>query len=193
MGSSDTPQRLAFAVSYDLPVGRGKRFGNSMNRVADAIIGGWKINSFVTFQSGNPISVSMGDFARLSDGRQRPNVSGNPRGADIKAVVDGRGDPNFNFFNVSAFSDPGDQIPGTAPRYFSNLRTDGINNMNTAIFKSFTFREGMYLQLRAEFFNFTNTPRFGRPGEALGSDEFGKINSQINSPRGGQIGLRFVF
>ncbi|PYU87822.1 MAG: hypothetical protein DMG08_27210 [Acidobacteria bacterium] len=193
VGSSDTPQRLAFAVSYDLPVGRAKRFGNNMNRVADAIVGGWKINSFVTFQSGNPISVSMGDFSRLANGRQRPNVSGDPRGVDIKAVVDGRGDPKFNFFNVSAFSDPGDQIPGNAPRYFSKLRTDGINNMNTSIFKSFTFREGMYLQLRAEFFNFTNTPRFGRPGEAFGSDEFGKINSQINSPRSGQMGLRFVF
>ncbi|PYV39843.1 MAG: hypothetical protein DMG09_08205 [Acidobacteria bacterium] len=156
-------------------------------------MGGWKINSFVTFQSGNPISVSMGDFSRLANGRQRPNVSGDPRGVDIKAVVDGRGDPKFNFFNVSAFSDPGDQIPGNAPRYFSKLRTDGINNMNTSIFKSFTFREGMYLQLRAEFFNFTNTPRFGRPGEAFGSDEFGKINSQINSPRSGQMGLRFVF
>jgi hypothetical protein len=192
VGSSDTPQRLAFAVSYDLPVGRGMQFGKNMNRIADAFVGGWKINSFVTFQSGNPVGVIMA-FARLRDGQQRPNVNGDPHGVDIKAVVDGRGDPNFNFFNVSVFSDPGDQIAGNAPRYFSNLRTQGIRNMNASIFKNFTFREGMYLQLRAEFFNFTNTPRFGRPGNSFGSDDFGTINYQANSPRGGQIGLRFVF
>ena len=77
VGSSDTPQRLAFAVSYEVPVGRGRPFGKNMSRAADAIVGGWKINSFVTFQSGNPIAVRM-NTNRLTDGQQRPNVSGDP-------------------------------------------------------------------------------------------------------------------
>ncbi len=192
VGSSDTPHRLAFAVSYDLPFGRGKQFGNNMNRVANGIVGGWKINSFVTLQSGNPTGVHMA-FARLANGAQRPNISGDPTGSDIRSVVDNPGDPSIRFFKESVFSDPGDQIAGSSPRYFSNLRTDGIHNMDTSIFKNFTFREGMYLELRAEFFNFTNTPRFGRPGNEFGSDDFGKINYQINSPRGGQMGIRFVF
>jgi hypothetical protein len=184
----DTPQRLAFAVSYELPVGRGKALGNQMGRALDLMVGGWKLNSFVTFQSGNPVGIHMNE-GRLADGNQRPNVQGDPRGASIRTVVDGNG----NFFNESAFSDPGDQIPGSAPRYFSNLRADGIKNLDFSIFKIFNIREGMYLQLRAEFFNFTNTPRFGMPDTSFGSGDFGLITYQANQSRHGQIGIRFVW
>ena len=59
------------------------------------------------------------DSGRLADGNQRPNVQGDVRGADVLTVVDGNG----NFFNQSAFSDPGDQVPGNAPRYFADLRS----------------------------------------------------------------------
>jgi hypothetical protein len=184
----DTPQRLAFAVSYELPIGRGKPLGGHMSRGLDLAIGGWKLNSFVTFQSGNPVGTHM-DSGRLADGNQRPNVQGNPVGDDIRTVVDNRG----NFFNQSAFSDPGDQVPGNAPRYFSDLRSDGIKNLDFSIFKIFNFREGMYLQLRAEFFNFTNTPRFSMPNTSYGSTDFGLITSQANQSRHGQIGIRFVW
>jgi hypothetical protein len=51
----------------------------------------------------------------------------------------------------------------------------------------------MYLQLRAEFFNFTNTPRFGMPGTSFGSGDFGLITYQANQSRHGQIGIRFVW
>ena len=141
-----------------------------------------------SFQSGNPIAIRM-DFNRLQDGSQRPNVSGDPRGASIQDVVDGNG----NYFNEDALSDPGDQVPGNAPRYFDTVRTQGITNLDFSIFKSFQIREDMRFEVHAEFFNFTNTPRFGRPGYWYGSDDFGKISSMANSPRRGQIGFRFTF
>lgn len=74
----DTPHRLAFAVTYDLPVGKGRPLGRNMNRALDAIVGGWKTNAFVTLQSGTPLGIHMADN-RLADGNQRPNVSGNPK------------------------------------------------------------------------------------------------------------------
>jgi hypothetical protein len=188
VGFSDTPHRFAVAVSYELPLGRGKRFGNNMSRALDYVVGGWKANSFVTFQSGNPIAVRM-DFNRLQDGAQRPNVSGNARGASIQDVVDGKG----NYFNDAAFSDPGDQIPGNAPRYFDDVRTQGIRNLDFSVFKSIQIRENMRLEIHGEFFNFTNTPRFGRPGYFYGADDFGLISSMANGPRRGQIGFRFIY
>ena len=188
VGYSDTPHRFVVAASYDLPFGKGRQFGGNVSRGVDYLIGGWKFNSFVTFQSGNPIAIRM-DFNRLQDGSQRPNVTGDPRGASIQDVVDGKG----NYFNEDALSDPGDQIAGSAPRYFDNVRTQGIKNLDFSIFKSFQIREGMQVAIHAEFFNFTNTPRFGRPGYWYGSDDFGKINSTANGPRRGQIGIRFVF
>ena len=188
VSGTDTPQRLAFAISYELPIGKGKPLGNHVSRALDLAIGGWQLNSFVTFQSGNPIGIHMNE-GRLADGNQRPNVQGDASGPDIRTVVDS----NVSFFNESAFSDPGDQIPGNAPRYFPYLRTEGIKNLDFSIFKTFNIREGMYFQLRAEFFNFTNTPRFGLPGTSFGSGDFGLITYQANSSRHGQIGVRFVW
>ena len=189
ISANDTPHRLALATAYELPVGRGHQFGGSMNRVFDGILGGWKLNSFVTLQSGQPIHVQT-NTQRLFGGVQRPNINGDPRSTyTIKDVVDGTG----RFFNASAFSDPADQTPGTATRYLSNARLSGIRNVDFGIGKSFSIKEGMFLEVRGEFFNATNTPRFGFPNANFGNTNFGRITTQSNSSRRGQIGARFVF
>jgi hypothetical protein len=51
----------------------------------------------------------------------------------------------------------------------------------------------MFLEIRGEFFNAFNTPRFALPNTTFGSDTFGVISNQYNSPRHGQVGFRFVF
>ena len=50
----DVPQRLVIGSILDLPVGRGKAFGSNMSDVTDKVIGGWGINTIITFQSGYP-------------------------------------------------------------------------------------------------------------------------------------------
>jgi hypothetical protein len=189
VGATDTRHRVVLGGSYELPIGRGKALGTGMNRATDALLGGWQVNAFLTLQAGLPIYVNMA-FARLADGSQRPNISGDPRSrASIKDVVDGKD----IFFNLSAFSDPGDQIPGNAPRFNSDLRGDGIGNIDVSLFKNFQILEKMKLQLRAEFFNFTNTPRFYDPNASFGSGSFGTISGQANNPRQAQMGVRFLF
>jgi hypothetical protein len=196
---ADTPQRFVFGWSYELPVGRGKPLGRNMNRVLNTIVGGWQTNGYLTFQSGNPIPIYM-YASRLADGTQRPNLNGNPRSnLSIQDVVDGKG----SYFNASAFSDPGDQKPGNSPRYNPDLREDGLNNLDLSVFKNFKFTERMKLQLRAEFFNFTNTPTFkfdkgifniyGAANTSFGSPNFGIIDSTRNDPRQFQFGIRFLF
>ncbi len=200
IGGSDTPQRIVFGWSYELPIGRGRKLGNNWGKVTNVLIGGWQLNGFVTYQSGNP--VPLYSFNSLADGAQRPNLQGNPRSSlSIHEVVDGKG----NFFNFNpaalecadpaagAICAPAPQQPGNSPRFNPDLRGDSIRRLDLSIFKNFQFRETMKLQVRAEFFNFTNTPRFGFPSSSLGDPAFGTINSQINSPRQAQIGLRFLF
>jgi len=53
--------------------------------------------------------------------------------------------------------------------------------------------EAMKLQIRAEFFNFTNTPRFAIPDTILTDGEFGQVTSTLGSPRHMQFGVRFEF
>ena len=189
ISANDAPHRVAAAVIYELPVGRGRLVGGHMNRGLDALVGGWRVTTFVTLQTGWPIDVRM-NHNLLSDGRQRPNVTGNPcSGASVDAVVN----ETANYFNPSAFSSPGDQVPGNAPRYFSGCRAPGIHTLDFGVGKEFKIRESMRAEVRGEFFNFLNTPRFGGPGVNFGSGSFGTISSQDNTPRHGQIGVRLVF
>ena len=195
VSANDTPQRLTFAVVYDLPVGRGERLGTNMNKVLNGVVGGWRLTPFVTFQSGQPISVNDANQL-LADGNQRPNLIGNPcSGASLDAIANG----TASYFNLSAFSHPADQTPGTGPRYFSNCRVPGITNLDLSIAKQYRIRENMYIEVRGDFFNALNTPRFGAPqsnsadGTGFGADGFGAIFYQENQPRHGQIGIHFVF
>ena len=191
ISANDTPQRLAMAVVYDLPLGRDRWIGSGMNRVLDAVIGGWSVSTLLTEQSGQPLSIYMSS-SRLLDGNQRPNVlcGGHTGiGANRAAVL------QVPFLDANCFADPGDQVPGDAPRYFSGLRTDGIHNLDSNLYKEFTLREGMTLQLRAEVFNAFNTPRFAPPDTFVGDSTFGIVNSTASGyrPRGIQWGVRFEY
>ena len=68
-----------------------------------------------------------------------------------------------------------------------------IHSLDFGISERVQFKESMYLGIRGDFFNALNTPRFAFPDTTFGSDTFGVINSQANSPRHGQFGLRFAF
>jgi len=189
LSSGDAPHRLLWSGGYELPVGRGKRFLRNANGWVNGVVGGWQLNGIVSLQSGQPLNVQMAN-PRLADGGQRPNVTGDPRtNFSIMQVVNGAG----LFFKPNAFSDPGDQVPGNAPRYDGRLRGDGIRNLDASIFKNFGIREGMMVQFRGEFINFTNTPRFNNPNAVFGSPSFGTIFGQYNTPRRIQLGLRFTF
>jgi hypothetical protein len=97
------------------------------------------------------------------------------------------------YLNQDCFADPGDNIPGNAPRYFSNLRGDGIRNMDTSLSKEFKIREGKILQVRAEMFNAFNHQRFAFPDLGSGDGTFGTVISTTNNYRRMQFGARFQF
>ena len=198
ISANDATHRFVLASIADVPVGRNRWIGRDMNRFVDGVVGGWSISTILTFQSGQPLDIAMAQ-PRLADGNQRPNVicpqvsSGISYHQAAANFLNGTG--NASVFNAACFADPGDQTPGNAPRYFSNLRSDGIHNVDLSFSKEFAFRESMKLQLRAEFFNFMNTPRFGFPDLNFGSGTFGDVTSTApgSTPRRTQFGLRFQF
>jgi hypothetical protein len=141
-----------------------------------------------------PLFIGMVN-PQIADGNQRPNVvCANPRTGLSSGTAALTVQP---FLNKDCFVGPDEQQPGNAPRYFSNLRADGIHNIDLSLSKEFVPREGMKLQVRAEFFNFTNTPRFAFPDTFwdLDNDHFGVIDSTADgsSPRRMQLGVRFEF
>jgi outer membrane receptor protein involved in Fe transport len=190
ISANDTTHRLAAAIILDLPVGRDRWLGRGMNRALDAIVGGWRISNILTFQTGQPIPIAMSQNA-IVDGNQRPNVLCASPASGLSAHASGLAGQST--INISCFGDPGDEQPGNAQRYFSNLRADGIHNIDVAFSKDFVPREGMRLELRGEFFNAFNTPRFAIPDTFWPDSSFGVASSTLGSPRHGQLGIRFEF
>jgi len=192
IGSSDAPHRLTAAIILDLPFGRKRWIGGAMNPVLDAIVGGWSFNAVATVQSGNPIAV-YNSVGNLADGNSRPQIvcSQLTTGLSYRQVAASQG--NLAFLNQNCFADAGDNIPGNAPRHFSNIRGDGIRNLDLSLSKEFKVREGKVLQVRAETFNAFNHQRFAFPDTGSGDGTFGTVTSTTNNFRRMQFGARFQF
>ena len=192
VSANDATNRLVAAVVAQLPFGRGRLFGSGMNRWLDTIAGGWQGSTLFTYQTGQPMPISMAN-PRLADGNQRPDVVCNQVLTGIS--VHRAAYTSQPYLNATCFADPGDQLAGNAPRYFSDIRADGIRNFDVSFSKSIPMpREGQ-LELHADFFNFTNTPRFAFPAYDYEDSAFGIVSSTAAgyTPRHTQFGVRYQF
>jgi hypothetical protein len=97
------------------------------------------------------------------------------------------------YFTRSVFSQPAPFTHGNVSRTLSDVRAPSMRNLDFSLFKNFKLTERFLLQVRAESFNFTNTPIFGGPGASFGVAAFGVIAAQGNTPRQIQFGMRLAF
>lgn len=183
----DHTQRFVTAVTYQLPVGKGQAI-NLNSRLADALLGGWVLNGVYTAQTGQPIvwangsTTSPGDYVYFGG---QGALTVNPNNTNSPA------------FNTALFATNSNQTFAyhirTFSTTFSNLRQDGIDQLDMSLLKSFRFTESAYLQLRLETFNVANHPEFAAPNVTATSPSFGLITSQANRSRQLQLGARLVF
>ena len=182
----DHPQRYVVAMSYELPVGKGKSL-DLKSRLADSLLGGWLLNNVYTFQVGAPImwvngsSSSPGDYVYF--GTQPLDLN--------NRQVNG---PAFNTTDfITASANTFQYHIRTFSTMFSNLRADGINQWDPSISKRFAFTEKASLQLRLEAYNILNHPVFAAPSTTATNSAFGDITATANRFRTLQLGARVVF
>lgn len=192
----DVAHRLVLSGTYELPIGKGKAIGNGMHRVANAVIGGWQMNGIATFSSGIPVFLSnsvntSNSLGELIGAGAPAAPGGNNNGSGLKSgpVIDRLND----YFDRSVFSQPAPFTHGNLSRTLPDVRVPTLKNLDLSLFKNFEITEMFRLQVRAESFNFTNTPIFGGPGATFGVPAFGTIAGQGNTPRQIQFGLRLAF
>src|ERR1035437_3457611 len=193
--ANDARHRAVVAGIFQLPVGRGNLIGAKMNRALDAVVGGWQLTTLVTFQSGQPLDIHM-DNARLADGNQRPNLLCKTSALTTGISIHKAGENGLPYLNSNCFADPGDQQPGNAPRYISQLRSDGIHQADISLEKTRKFGgDKGQLEIHVDCFNCTNTERFGLPDTGFQSPTFGVISSTAGGalPRNMQLGIRYQF
>ena len=188
LSSFDTPQRFVASVLYELPFGKGKRFGSGWGAIPNQIAGGWQLSSIVTIQSGQ-----VGNFSgarnslALQDGA-RPNATGLPLKLDNPTTS--------KWFNTAAVVIPPQGVVGNAGR--DVIRGPAQQYWDFSALKSFRIREGHSLTFRFEGFNIANHPAFGRPAASVGSTttlpaNFGTITSVQVPMRQIQLGLKYAF
>ncbi len=196
----DRTQTFVQSVVYDLPFGKGKRLVSS--GVGAAILGGWRVSSFLTLMSGLPLYFTASSGLLKAPGNtQTPNLV-----APVQILHGvGNGSP---WFTASSFADPKVPTGGTfAP--FGNVGRNFLSgpnffNVDAALSKSIRFTERFNLDLRLEAFGATNTPQFffnstnGTPaggtagGTTLGSASFGHVTN-ASGGRTLQLGAKFNF
>src|SRR5439155_26948298 len=77
--SIDIRHVFNYSYVYDLPFGRGRRFGGGWSRPADVLLGGWTVDGFMRAQTGRPYNVLSGlDVANVGRTYQRPDALRNP-------------------------------------------------------------------------------------------------------------------
>ncbi|MEZ5354889.1 MAG: carboxypeptidase-like regulatory domain-containing protein [Bryobacteraceae bacterium] len=181
--SWDINHVFVFSYVYELPFGRGRQFGGTMSRAADALVGGWSLEGIARLETGPPFMVFTNqDIANTGRKTQRVNLVGDPNAGPKTAE---------QWFNTGAFAKPAPFTFGNASPYITNA--DGIVSLDIAAQKVFRVNERHAFELRGEFFNFPNTVSFADPQGNLNNSAYGRVSGQRVSSRQIQLGLRYRF
>jgi hypothetical protein len=151
---------------WELPFGRGKKFGTNWARPVDEILGGWHLNTIWTAQSGIPLNFQF-------NGNERPDATG-------RLYVIG----NTNqFFDTNVLVNPPQLAtsvyvrPGNVGR--NPIFGPGQFTVDVGLFKDFALTERIKLQFRAQAYNIANHPQFSPPDTNILDSNFGRITSTL--------------
>ena len=191
ISSQDIRHRFVTSFVYDLPFGRGRRFGRDWSEPLDRVLGGWQVNGIATFQSGLPLIITQGvNNTNLFSPSQRPTWNG----ADANISGRTKDEQILQWFDTSAFGVTPAFRFGNTPRVMANLRGDGVKNLDVSLFKNNYFNGGKWnAQVRIEMFNALNRVQFGLPNTQAGNSSFGIVSSQSNAPRQVQMAVKLLF
>jgi len=163
-------------VIYDLPFGRGKQFGTNMNKVADAVAGGWKVSAIPTFRGGFPLTLSSNDdHSGTNSFQNRPNCIAPPNVLHKQPI--GNGFYGYRWFDPKSYQEPSDGYFGNCS--VSSVYGPGEQNIDASLSKIFSITEHQNVEFRTEFINAFNHTILDAPSN-------GGID--VTNPDGGTIG-----
>jgi len=202
---------------YDLPFGRGRRFGVESG-VLDKLIGGWYFSGIFTANSGLPLLVCQSPYAYGGDPQGWGTCTGaiplvKPNyGNSVHSPVAGSGgigtnaDPNRCVpacgTGLNLFADPEAVLKSFRKILVSEDMRSGRGvlrglprwNLDFSLGKKTKVTESVQIVLTFDFLNLTNRVEFTNPSLDMRSPAaFGVFTSQGNTPRAIQLGFRVEF
>jgi hypothetical protein len=151
---------------YELPFGKGRKFASGMNRLGDAILGGWSISGIYQYISG--------EYLRTGGAI----VSGNPKISN--PTID-------NWFDRTKIT----RLPAftrrTNPLQWSGFTGPRIVSLDVTAGKSFRITERVGFEFKMESYNLPNVFNGANPQLNPDNALFGRVTAQRNAYYGRQL------
>jgi hypothetical protein len=179
----DIRHSFTTGFTYEVPIGKGRKFGTNMNPVLNNVVGGWALNGILSIRTGRPTTLGWNGCQGVWNSC-RPDIIGNIN----NAPSGGRSAADW-FTNSDAV--PAAPLTGgdAGPM---NIWGPGTSTLDASLFKNFRMTERFNLQFRLEGFNVFNKTQLGNPDTNLQDSTFGQITSASHS-RTAQVSLRVNF
>jgi hypothetical protein len=201
----DTRHNISVTGVYDLPFGRGRKFGGDWNYVTNSILGGWLLSGADVFYSGFPNTASspVGYSNRVFafGGSARPDQY-RPLKMENRSIT------AFYGTNVQSgganFACPADTNNGScifaaqSDNHFGDVRPSTLpgpsfQNIDMAVAKTFDLWRQNQLLFRVDAFNLFNIASYQPPDAGVTDSNFGEITGVVSNPRSLQLSLKYMF
>jgi hypothetical protein len=174
--TADVPaHRFTGAVTWQIPVGKGRAFGSTMPTALDYVVGGWQYSLATRWYSGRPLLFTTSYV-----------VTGNPK-LDTPT--------RDKWFDTSMFSQADTYTPRSNPYYYDGLVGPSWTATDMTLSKVFSLGGRYRLEARIEAYNAFDTILWDNPDLTITSSNFGKVTRKRVDGNGReiQIGFRFMF
>jgi len=198
----DQPINNTTSIVYDLPYGRGRKYGAQVNRFVDAVLGGWQATVINTMTSGLPFNLTYNSSSSnplyttdLVTFRPQLTVPS----ANIKAPASNRAKTATaltGYLDKTYLAVPSVALGNTNP--YGNvsrnkLRSYAFFNTDFGLHKDFgLWSDASKLEFRAEAFNVLNQVNYQAPDGNISNGSFGTITSAYPA-RQLQLAAKFIF
>jgi hypothetical protein len=183
----DSPHRFFASGIYEVPFGKGRRWGNNWNGVMNGFLGGWQINATYQFQRGVPFT--WGNIYYNGDPTQIKILPINSKTRlNVFPERDG-------FYGTSANANQLERNIRYFPTVLNQMRIGDSDIWSIGVMKKHSITEGVKLTFRADAANAFNHPMFDGPNANPRDSLFGSITATRagGAYRDIQIGLKLEF
>lgn len=177
--------------TYQIPFGRGLKFGSHLSTWADSLAGGWLVSGIWHWNTGLFLTPTTTSEGGLSNNRPDvvPGVSPNlPRSQRTRD----------HWFNAAAFVpapllDPTTDLPrfGNASR--NTVIGPGLDTVDLVLRKSFKLHEAQRIAVEMNLFNALNHANWGTPDMNISDSTAASITAISKPMRQSQFAVRFDF
>ncbi|MCU1259423.1 MAG: hypothetical protein JWO80_2308 [Bryobacterales bacterium] len=180
LDSNNKTHELGINGVWDLPFGKGRKYGSGVQGIADKAVSDWRLDYIFNYTSGFPVAL--------------PNLINTCGRWDA-----GSAQNEFHWFNnnpacYSTFPNNAGALSYLPPRFSGNVNNPAKPQVSIAMSKFITFHDRYKVNFRAESFNISNTPIRPGPSTTFPSTTFGVLpESQQNFPRLVQLALKLYF